>query len=194
MVWKFSEAKKWVSKNMKSLENVTTPVQQLNIIQHLLQPSANFPNNNRLPLIVYKRGLTAVSEHDVRELLDSNRWVNSWVNGVYDYHHFHSTAHEVLAVIGGYAQLQFGGPDGITLHVEQGDVINIPAGVAHKCLSADDDFKIMGAYPEGQKYDIMKGKPDELVKAEKNIKAVPPPVADPVYGTDGPLLKLWHIA
>jgi uncharacterized protein YjlB len=43
---------------------------------------------------------------------------------------------------------------------------------------------------EGVDYDIKKGKPEEKAEAQKNIKKVPLPEKDPVYGK-GPLQKLW---
>ena len=127
----------------------------------------------------------------IDQLLKKNKWVNAWQDAILDYHHYHSTAHEVLVVTNGAARLQFGGPDGHTSSVAPGDVIIIPAGVAHKCLEHDNDFKVIGAYPEGQDYDMMEGKAGELPEAEKRIMSVPFPVADPIFGTDGPLISNW---
>jgi uncharacterized protein YjlB len=177
---------------MKSIEKPSIArIQELNILRHLLGPSGNFPNNSLLPLMIYNDVLKGATADSLKHLLENNGWVNSWVDGVYDYHHYHSTAHEALCVIEGFAQLQFGGPDGITAHVKEGDVVIIPAGVAHKCLDAGDDFKVMGAYPEGQKYDIRKGTEKEKEEAEQNIRAVTLPIGDPIYGIEGPLLKTW---
>jgi uncharacterized protein YjlB len=177
---------------MNSLEEAATALQLVNIVRHRIPSAGNFPNNNALSLLLFEAALSNRSADVVRELFESNRWVNSWVNGIYDYHHYHSTAHEVLAILDGYAQVMFGGPEGIGVHANQGDVIIIPAGVAHKCTNASDNFKVLGAYPEGQDYDILKGvSAEEKSSAEKNIKAVPLPVSDPVYGIDGPLKKEW---
>jgi uncharacterized protein YjlB len=124
-------------------------------------------------------------------LFGANQWGASWRNGVYGYHHYHSTAHEVLGVYGGAAQVQFGGERGLVLRVGPGDVVIIPAGVAHKNLGASQDFRVVGAYPRGQRWDMCYGKPGERPRADQNIARVPVPEADPVYGSDGPLIEHW---
>jgi uncharacterized protein YjlB len=40
----------------------------------------------------------------------------------------------------------------------KGDVLLIPAGVAHKNVGASIDFKCVGAYPGGKEFDINLGK------------------------------------
>jgi uncharacterized protein YjlB len=176
---------------MKSLDDLTTPVQQLNIIRYRLQDDGTFPNNPALPLLIYQQCLSTADGDEIEELFESNGWTNAWKDGILDYHHYHSTAHEVLAVFKGEARLQFGGPAGPALSVSKGDVIVIPAGVAHKCIEHENDFTVVGAYPEGQQYDMMKGNAGERPAAEKRIKEVPLPYTDPVYGFDGPLIKNW---
>ena len=64
--------------------------------------------NNRLPLVVFYHGFQG-NEQELRQVLLANGWGGIWVNGVYDYHHFHSTAHELLAVLSGSARLMLGG-------------------------------------------------------------------------------------
>ncbi|HYC86086.1 MAG TPA: cupin domain-containing protein [Chryseosolibacter sp.] len=176
---------------MKSLEQATKAVQQLNIIRHIIKDDGRFPNNSLLPLLVFQQAIADPDAEIVEEIFESNMWINPWRDGVFDYHHYHSTAHEVLGVIRGVARIQFGGPEGVTLQVEAGDVVIIPAGVAHKCVEADEFFQVVGAYPEGQEYDLMKGEDGERARAQENIKRVPLP-ADPLYGTDGPLVKNWN--
>ena len=105
-------------------------------------------------------------------------------NGIYDYHHFHSITHEVLGVCCGYCDVMLGAPGSKKFRLEKGDVIVIPAGVAHKNMGSSDDFKCVGAYPGGADYNIKKGKPEEKAEAEKNIKKVPLPEKDPLYGKD----------
>jgi uncharacterized protein YjlB len=176
---------------MKSLEQATIAIQQVNIIRHILLDDGQFPNNSRFPLLVYKNALGVTNGKTIEALFESNRWVNAWQDGILDFHHYHSTTHEVLAVMSGVARLQFGGPSGVTIEANTGDVIIVPAGVAHKCLDSDDSFKVVGAYPEGFDYDMKYGKPDERPEADHNVKSVPLPESDPVYGTDGPLQKNW---
>jgi uncharacterized protein YjlB len=180
---------------MKSLDELAAPLQQINIIRHLISDDGRFPNNGLLPLLVYKKALQfteAVMEKNVKEIFESNGWTNAWTDGVFNYHHYHSTAHEVLAVIKGSTNLQFGGPSGVSLLLEVGDVVIIPAGVAHKNLQEDSDFTCVGAYPLGQEYDMNYGKEGERPKADENIHALPLPEADPIYGSNGPLNKNWE--
>ena len=67
----------------------------------------------------------------------------------------------------------------------------IPAGVSHKNISQSSDFKVVGAYPPGQKWDMNYGKPEERPKADQNIARVSLPPTDPVYGKEGLLLNYW---
>jgi uncharacterized protein YjlB len=181
--------------HMRSLVDATGAVQHINIIRHLIADDGRFPNHGLLPLLVYRKALIlpeSDSDKIVTDIFESNGWTNSWTNGVYDYHHYHSTAHEVLGIIKGSARIQFGGPSGISLLLEAGDVVIIPAGVAHKKIGDDDHFSCVGAYPDGQQYDMNYGKEGERPAADQRIKNLPLPEADPVYGTNGPLKKNWE--
>ena len=128
---------------------------------------------------------------EVEALLSGNGWVGAWRNGIYPYHHYHTTSHEVLVVTSGVAQVTFGGPKGETVELTVGDMAVLPAGTGHRCLSANQDFEVIGAYPEGQEdWDLKRGTPDKTDL--QRIAELPCPKTDPVYGTEGPLLKLWH--
>ena len=69
----------------------------------------------------------------------------------------------------------------------------LPAGIGHQCLSASDDFLVIGAYPPTGTYDECTRSQDHKA-ALKTIPKVPRPRKDPLYGGDGPLLKLWRSA
>ena len=127
---------------------------------------------------------------DFENLFRKHLWVNGWRNGIYAYHHFHSTAHEVLGVYRGSAAVRFGGENGITVAVKVGDVVVIPAGVAHKKLSNSLDFAVVGAYPDGQRWDMNYGKPGERPQVEQNIASVVQPAYDPIGIMPG-LPQLW---
>ncbi|MDF9797736.1 uncharacterized protein YjlB [Catalinimonas alkaloidigena] len=164
------------------------------IISRRIGDHGNFPNNPTLPLLLYKQSLH-INEGDaesVEEVFAKNDWGNSWRNGIYGYHHYHSTAHEVLGIYSGSAKVQLGGPDGIKYEVKTGDVIIIPAGVAHKKLGATADFACVGAYPPGQHFDMNYGKSDERPRVDENIKSLSLPKTDPVYGDEGELIRNWH--
>ena len=70
----------------------------------------------------------------------------------------------------------------------------LPAGTGHQCLSASNDFSVVGAYPPGEKMQITKPTPDNHRKALKTIPNVPCPVTDPVQGVQGALMRLWTTA
>ncbi len=180
---------------MKSVFEVSRALQQINIVRHHLSDDGTYPNNGLHPLLVYRKVLQLPDENRgkiIAEFFESNGWTNSWEDGILNYHHYHSTAHEVLGVINGSARIQFGGSAGVSLMLEEGDVVIIPAGVAHKNISEDDsDFRCVGAYPDGQKYDMNMGDPKERPGTDNNIKNLPLPETDPVYGMEGPLLKNW---
>jgi uncharacterized protein YjlB len=179
---------------MKSLVDAVNPIQHINIIRHILADDGTFPNNGQLALIVYRNALRIEQNErgkTIEQLFESNGWSNSWQDGVYDYHHYHSITHEVLGVIEGSTRIQFGGNNGISLMLDAGDVVIIPAGVAHKNLGGENNFKCVGAYPEGKDYDMNYGKPGERPGTDENIKRVPIPESDPVFGLSGPLIKEW---
>jgi len=164
------------------------------IVHRTLKDDSTYPNNEKLPLLVYP-GALKLPEHNpagiIEGLFNVNQWGGSWRNGVYGFHHYHSTAHEVLGVFSGTARVQFGGEGGITLPVSRGDVVIIPAGVAHKNMGASQDFRVVGAYPLRQSWDMCSGKPGERSRADQNIARVALPESDPVYGTKGPLMDYW---
>jgi len=139
-------------------------------------PAGEMIPNGRFPVLIYH----GVDVTDVQGLLAANGWGGSWVNGVFDFHHFHSTSHEVLAVISGSACLELGGPQGASFDVAAGDVLVLPAGTGHRRASADADFRVVGAYPAGQEdYDVLR-ESDEAALAR--IAALPAPERDPVGG------------
>jgi uncharacterized protein YjlB len=160
----------------------------------VLAGDGTFPNNEALPVLVYgqavRRSVRSVAV-TVDRVFGANDWTGAWRNGIFSYHHYHSTTHEMLGVTAGTATVQLGGPDGWTLDMEAGDVLVLPAGVAHKNLGSDPDFQVVGAYPDGQSWDLRWGEPGDRPEADRNIKQVPLPSRDPLYGADGPLLEHW---
>jgi uncharacterized protein YjlB len=157
----------------------------------MLQPGETMPNS-RLPVLIYRKALTddtASSAGGFERLFQENGWRGIWRNGVYDYNHFHSNAHEVLGVAQGKATLQLGGDSGKAVDVEAGDVLVLPAGTGHRRISRPENFVVIGAYPPGQeRYDICRERSPE---AELRISKVVLPQTDPVGGKDGALRRLW---
>ncbi len=158
------------------------------------EDDGRIPNNPALPLLLYPQALAEdAREHSrCRELLSKNGWGGSWINGVFPYHHYHSTSHEVLCVVGGGARITFGGPEGETVEVRAGDVVVIPAGVGHCNEGSGSGFSVVGAYPRGQEnYDLRTGEEGERPEVLENIRNVAMPETDPLFGGEGPLLRHW---
>ena len=159
------------------------------------EDDGSIPNNPRIPLLVYRGAWEAKPDVDlaaaIEKRFDVNGWLGTWRNGIYGFEHYHSLSHEVLAVYSGTAKVRLGGHLGEVVTIGVGDVLVIPAGVGHRNLGSSSDFGVIGAYPDGIDYDTLRGDPKDRPWALANIKAVPKPTTDPVYGVDGPLLDLW---
>jgi uncharacterized protein YjlB len=170
-------------------------VRKPRIITHLLKDAGTIPNS-RLPVLIYQGALTLPKDDPaaaIEALIHSQQWGNDWRNGIFTYHHYHSTAHEALLVYSGSANVQLGGEAGVSAAIEAGDVIIIPAGVGHKNLGASSDFHCVGAYPPGQNVDMKYGKEGERPRADENIARLALPLTDPVFGKSGPLLEHWRL-
>jgi uncharacterized protein YjlB len=155
-------------------------------------PGDRIPNHPRFPVLAY-RGVEAVTGADAaRALFAEHGWGGSWVASVFDFHHFHSTSHEALAVVAGTATIELGGPQGQAFEVAAGDVLVLPAGTGHCRLDSSADLLVAGAYPRGQDWDLRRGDPAEHDEVLANIAAVALPDTDPVLGADGPLVELWR--
>jgi uncharacterized protein YjlB len=148
-------------------------------------PGERIPNHPRFAVLLYRDVPAAAAGADrVRELFEGNGWGGSWVDGVFDFHHFHSTSHEALAVVAGHATIELGGPQGRAFELSTGNVIVLPAGTGHRRADADGDFTVVGAYPEGQEdYDLLRGDdPAEVEAARARIANLGAPPKDPVGG------------
>lgn len=113
---------------------------------------------------------------------------------MYSRSHFHSTVHELLVVTEGSAELCFGGennPKRVETEVSRGDVMIIPAGVAHRLLKEGDGnsgFSMVGSYEKGKSWDMCYGIEGEEQKVE-GIKNVMWWRKDPIYGDEGPAVQ-----
>jgi uncharacterized protein YjlB len=166
----------------------------LTIETHTFAIGEDVPNNPTLPLVLYRGALGAEGDLAARceKMFKANGWPGAWRNGIYGHHHYHSTAHEVLGIARGSARVRLGGEGGQTVELNAGDVVVIPAGVAHKRESASGDLLVIGSYPKGQRPDICRAEAGSRDKAASNVARVALPASDPVTGQTGPLLDCWR--
>lgn len=170
------------------------------VLKFQFAEAGGFPNNPALPVLVGRKlaPVRALANPEAiaryfESTWPTNGWRAAWRWGVYDFPHYHSTAHEVLGVYRGHASLRLGDRAGATLVVEAGDLLILPAGTAHQNLGSSADFHVVGGYPAGQHADLLKGLPGERPAADHRIARVPLPTADPLGGAQGPLMKAWGL-
>ena len=158
----------------------------------MLKPHGWVPNNPNLPVLLYRQALQAGGDfaEAAEAVFRRNDWPPRWRGSIVPYHHYHTTAHEVLAVADGAARVLLGGPDGVEIELGERDVVVLPAGTGHCLLYAEADFLVVGAYPQGQEWDILRDAAD--VPTLERIAAVPVPEVDPVEGRRGALLTYWN--
>lgn len=181
----------------------TTPLRRALAVSYpsfrLMQPEQLFFQddgqipNSRFPVLVYRNAFPARGAAGaawLEQLFAGHDWTNSWRNGVYAYHHYHSTSHEVLGIYAGSARLQLGGEQGQPIQVQAGDILVLPAGTGHKNLGSEN-LSVVGAYPEGRRWDVNRGLPGERPQADQHIAALPIPATDPLLGPTQGLPTLW---
>jgi len=153
------------------------------------------PNNPDLPVLIYEAAIENSGDlaATMELAFEKNAWPPQWRNGIYDYHHYHSTAHEALGIARGEAVVMLGGEGGEEVPLYAGNVVVLPAGTGHKRLCASRDFLVVGAYPDGQDWDIIRAdEPEKKAAAMRRIARVPLPLKDPLEGERGPLTHLWQ--
>ncbi|TNC06021.1 cupin [Methylobacterium terricola] len=154
----------------------------------VLAPNGAMPNNPALPVLHYRS--IATGAEALEALFARHGWPARWRDGVFAYHHYHSTTHETLGIAAGRARLILGGEGGHAIAVAAGDVLVLPVGTGHCRLSASLDFLVVGAYPPGCTVDLCRTAPDAAIRAR--IAGLAIPASDPAHGPGGPLTRLWR--
>ena len=162
------------------------------------EPIGRVPNS-RFPVLLYRGAFAPEAGVDLADAIEAtfrqHDWLNNWREpGVYDYPHFHSTTHEALGMARGQITLRLGGEGGAVVRLTAGDVLVLPAGTSHTRLDHSSDSLMVGGYPEGRDWDLIRD--GEVTEAEaraavKLIGSLPIPARDPVTG--GPM-TLWREA
>jgi len=159
----------------------------------LLVDNGIFPNST-LPVLHYKKAVKLpllFPAAALKKLFKLNNWGNNWKAGIFTFDHYHSLTHEVIGVYKGKTQLQLGGDDGLVIDLEKGDILVIPAGVAHKNLGTETQVMCVGGYPEGKDYDMNFGKPGERPQTDQNIALLKVPDTDPLAGVKSGVPVIW---
>lgn len=176
------------SSTLKALAQLQVSKHQ--IPAHGLTPNTSIQNR---PLMIYHGAFPDASAGTIESHLRKIGVVEpAWRYTMYSQSHFHSTSHEVLCVFHGSAKLCFGGEENegrIEPKVQKGDVIVVPAGVAHRLLVDDGGFQMVGSYPKGYDWDMCYGRAGEEKKIE-GISKIPWFEKDPIYGDEGPATSL----
>ncbi|MGQ4878454.1 cupin domain-containing protein [Billgrantia sp. LNSP4103-1] len=146
------------------------------------------PNSPLATLAFRSRGVNPVLDREAiaerfERLFHAHGWRPSWRGGVYDYHHYHSIAHEAFGVLSGWGRLRLGGERGDDVELRTGDALVLPAGTGHCHLAASDDFLLLAAYPEDQpELDLIGADPEAHDAAVARIAQVSQPPYDPLGG------------
>ena len=93
------------------------------------EDDGHIPNNPNFPVLIYRHAFEEPSR--IEQTFHSHDWRNSWVDGIFDFHHYHSIAHEVIGILEGHATVQLGGPLGKTFTLTSGDVDGLHS-IGHK--------------------------------------------------------------
>lgn len=162
------------------------------------QPNGRVPNS-RFPALIHRGAVTAGVGSDLADAIEAtfrrHDWLNNWRElGVYDYYHFHSTTHEALGMARGHITLRLGGDGGTIVKLTAGDVLVLPAGTSHIRLEHSSDSHMIGGYPEGRDWDLIRDErvtESEARAATKLIASLPIPARDPATGEP---MTLWREA
>ncbi|SGZ56104.1 CIC11C00000000480 [Sungouiella intermedia] len=155
----------------------------------------------------------AARKEHIKQLMEANNWRPERVYGSITVAHYHPNVHEAYAVLAGSSRLCLGqdvtieqttidnerGDNFVEVNLNTGDVIVIPAGVAHCSKTYSPQYRYLASYPkEGEYWRLVQKTHIDRVENYDNLKDVAVsqnvlmPTADPVFGLEsGGLLDLW---
>lgn len=165
-------------------------------VLHLTDHGSFLNSASGLPVVLYHPFDTsnqALDPSAVESHVSKNSFVPQWRYPMFDFDHFHSTTHELLVPFRGTATLVLGGTKRVD--VQAGDVLLLPAGVAHRAEKTDGDFCMVGSYPSGAKqWDTCRGGEEGT---EERIRGLGTGGVnmDPVYGQErnAPVTQAWRL-
>ncbi|CAN8098819.1 unnamed protein product [Discula destructiva] len=121
-----------------------------------LPPTDLIPNSPKpllhYPSLLHHLNIAPHAPEHIHDLFARNGWQTQWVfrYGPTQPSHYHSQAHEAMAVLAGTATIRFGVADsetgeGIEIPAKAGDVFVLPAGTAHKTFDTApaSDFALL---------------------------------------------------
>ncbi|KAJ5726755.1 uncharacterized protein N7483_008112 [Penicillium malachiteum] len=194
------------------------PVEQVKPEILYVPPTAHSPNS-KLPVVVYRNALTDPTPDGVLQAVEESEWKKGghWKiakESLAATPHYHSTTHEAYTVLHGAATYLLGkspldpGTDsngdstGVRFTARAGDVFVFPAGVTHFVTDVEDEYEFIGFYSLSSQNDQNSLKePYNMEYATDSIEItnqkrgkcelVPVPAHDPIYGEEGPMIKIW---
>lgn len=146
----------------------------------LALPQGGAVPNSALPARLYHAAFVGRSPGQIEAVLADRGWTGAWRNGIYPFHHYHSTAHEVLVVARGEARVTLGGEGGPQVGVRAGDALLLPAGTGHRNDGASPDLLVIGAYAGGRAWDTCRPETTDPAPARLRIAGVPLWALEPV--------------
>jgi uncharacterized protein YjlB len=178
-----------------SADQLTALLRSRRVATFRFRDDGFIPNNRVFPVTLYRSAVKLPRSLDPaavwEEIFESNGWGDTWRDGIYDYLHYHSRIHEVLGIARGSATVRLGGNKGRIIKLKAADAVIIPAGTGHQRLSASKTFIAVGAYPPDGSYDECGPTVEEHDRNVKIVRRIGRPRKDPIFGSDGPLLKAW---
>jgi len=147
-----------------------------------------FPAQSGKEIIVYRNAVdpdAADCAEQFEALLTENGWHLEWRGRISDTGHFHSRAHEIIAIVKGSTILALGGGEGKRVILDVGDAILIPPGLLHRQAGAwTGGVEAVDAIPEGVEWDTRREPPPD--EPDGGIALVDRPRRDPILGVRGP--------